>query len=196
MDLAPLEISEDEAKEKLVEYEAALRVERNAEDEAIAMGYRAAARGLSIIRLSGAIARGGWVDGTDGLPKIAIMSAEATDCYVQWNGEDLIYQDAPGWNMNRGALVGKHTVRVPMRNAGMPTIHSWRRGHTMVPLIPPRHRPKPRRLRHCHILWEVEKWDPIPPTDPALLRHIRGDLWAVLATWDLTDLERYVLSQR
>jgi hypothetical protein len=34
------------------------------------------------------------------------------------------------------------------------------------------------------------------PVDPALLRHIRGDLWAVLAVWNLTDLERYVLSQR
>jgi hypothetical protein len=46
------------------------------------------------------------------------------------------------------------------------------------------------------VLWEVEEWKRIPPVDPALIRHVRGDLWAVLATWDLTDLERYVLSQR
>lgn len=196
MNLAPLEISEEEAKEKLAEYEAALQVERNSEDEAIAMGYRAAARGLSIIRLSNAIALGGWVEGHDGLPRIAIMRADATDCFVQWSGDDLVYADQEGWNLNRGALVGAHTVRVPMRNTSVPTTRSWRRGRTVVPLIPPRHRPKPRRLRHCHILWEVERWTLEPPRDPALLRHIRGDLWAVLATWDLTDLERYVLSQR
>jgi hypothetical protein len=196
MDLAPLEITETEAKEKLAEYEAALRVERNAEDEAIAMGYRAAARGLSIIRLSQAIARGGWMDDTSGLPHIAIARATDAECYVQWNGDDLIYQDEVRWNVNRGALVGQHSVRVPMKNVTMPTMRSWRRGMTIVPMIPPRHRPKPRRLKHCHILWEVEQWTPIPAKDPALLRHIRGDLWAVLATWDLTDLERYVLSQR
>jgi len=33
-----------------------------------------------------------------------------------------------------------------------------------------------------------------PPRDPALIRHIRGDLWAVLAVWDLTELERAVLA--
>jgi hypothetical protein len=196
MDLAPLEISETEAKEKLAEYEAALRVERNAEDEAIAMGYRAAARGLPVIRLANAIARGGWTDDTHGLPRIAIARATDVECYVQWNGDALIYQNDVRWNVNRGALVGQHSVRVPMRNVAVPTMRSWHRGHTLVPLIPPRHRPKPRRLKHCHILWEVEQWLPIPAKDPALLRHIRGDLWAVLATWDLTDLERYVLSQR
>lgn len=31
------------------------------------------------------------------------------------------------------------------------------------------------------------------PVDPALLKHIGGDLYAVVATWDLTDLERAVL---
>lgn len=196
MDLVPLEISEEEAKEKLAEYEAALRIERNAEDEAIAMGYRAAARGLTVIRLSQVIARGGWMEDTSGLPRIAVIRADATECWVTWSGDDLVYADADGWGLNRGALVGTHTVRVPMQQAGVPTIRNWRRGHTIVPLIPPRHRPKLRRLRHCHILWEVERWDPTPARDPALLRHIRGDLWAVLATWDLTDLERYVLSQR
>jgi hypothetical protein len=42
----------------------------------------------------------------------------------------------------------------------------------------------------------VEAWNEIPARDPALLRHIRGDLWAVLAVWDLTELERAVLGQR
>ncbi|MGH3300400.1 MAG: hypothetical protein ACRDOK_01755 [Streptosporangiaceae bacterium] len=36
----------------------------------------------------------------------------------------------------------------------------------------------------------------VPPRDPALLRWIRGDLWAVVAQWDLTELERAVLSSR
>lgn len=194
MNLTTIEITEEEAKEKLAEYEAALRVERNVEDQAIAMGYRAAARGLPIIRMTQAVANGGYFD--NGLPRIAICPAEAAECWVRWSSDDLVFGDEENaaWR-NRGALVGRHTVRVPMKDS-LPTVNRWHRAHTIVPLIPPRHRPKPRRLRHCHILWEVEAWAPVPAKDPALLRHIRGDLWAVLAVWDLTELERYVLSQR
>jgi hypothetical protein len=71
-----------------------------------------------------------------------------------------------------------------------------RMASTVVPLVPPRFRPRRPRLARCHVLWEVEEWSPVPPVDPALLRHIRGDLWAVLATWDLSPLERAVLGGR
>lgn len=188
MELSTIVIPEDEARARLAEYETALREERTAQDEAIAMGYRAAARGLPIIRLSETVAAGGFFD--DGLPRIAVVRATERECEVHWSGTDLIYSD--GVSRNQGALVGAYTVRVPMgeRPSGG---RRWR-GRTIVPLIPPRHRPRPRRLKHCHILWEVESWDMIPPRDPALLRHIRGDLWAVLAVWDLSELERAVLA--
>lgn len=45
------------------------------------------------------------------------------------------------------------------------------------------------------ILWEAE-WQAVPPKDPALLRHLGGDLYAVVAVWDLTELERAVLGGR
>lgn len=66
----------------------------------------------------------------------------------------------------------------------------------IVPNIPPRLRPK-RGLHLYTILWEAE-WaiDPVPPVDPALLRHLRGDLYVLCGTWDLTDLERAVLAGR
>lgn len=96
---------------------------------------------------------------------------------------------------NRGALVGRSTVRVTVDGRPPATRSHWR-GRTIVPLIPPRYRPRRGRLSSCHLLWEVEAWDLTPPTDPALIRHLRGDLWSVLAVWDLTDLERAVLAQR
>jgi hypothetical protein len=188
--LAPLDISADEAREKLAEYTAVLAGERTAEDEAIAMGYRAAARGLPIIRLSQAVAAGGYFD--SGLPRIAVIRATEKDCYARWDGNSIVYND--GVSRNQGALVGKWTVRVPI--AEPPARRRWGGGQTIAPLIPPRYRPRWPRLKSCHLLWEVESWTPVPPRDPALLRHIRGDLWAVLAVWDLTELERYVLSQR
>ena len=64
----------------------------------------------------------------------------------------------------------------------------------MVPLVPPPLRPA-HALRNYHVLWEAD-WQQAPPADPALLKHIGGDLYAVLAIWDLTELERAVLAGR
>lgn len=64
----------------------------------------------------------------------------------------------------------------------------------LVPLIPPNLRPARALVRYV-ILFEAE-WEPVPPTDPLLLRHLHGDLYAVLAAWDLTPLERAVLAGR
>lgn len=192
MNLSTIEMPKDEARERLAEYEAALKLERNAQDEALAMGYRALARGLPLIRLSESVAAGGYFE--NGLPRIAVIRATEAECYVRWSGDSLVFND--GVSDNRGALVGQYTVRVPIPKDRLPDApYRYRAGgQTIVPSIPPRCRPSPRRLKHCHILWEVDSWTPVPPTDPALIRHIRGDLWAVLACWDLTELERAVLA--
>jgi hypothetical protein len=197
MDLAVIPISKDEAVAKLDEYASMIYEERTAEDDAIAAGYRAAARGLPVIDLPRSVASGGLHD--NGLPKIAVVRADATTCFARWSGNDVIFADRDDWHVNRGALVGAHSVRVPFAGDELPGWQArsrWRSGSTMVPIIPPDCRPKPRRMRRCHVLWEVESWTQTPPYDPALLRHIRGSLWAVLAEWDLTELERLVLTQR
>lgn len=197
MQLAEFAVPRSEAEAKLAEYEGLILAERTREDQAILAGYRAAARGLPVISLPRTITAGGWHK--DSLPKIGIAPADATECFVRWDSGDLVFADREGWNVNRGALVGAHSVRVAVpgddRPFRMPGMAKWA-GSAVVPLIPPRIRPRARRLRHLHILWEVPEWKPVAPADPALLRHIRGDLWAVLATWDLTELERLVLSQR
>jgi hypothetical protein len=194
MNLPTIEVSEEEATAKLAEYEEALKHERSAEDEAIAQAYRAAKRGLQVVRLSQAVAMGGFFD-NHGLPRIAIARADAEQCFASWSGDDLIYAENDRW-YSHSALVGAHHVRVPMRDVAIPTVRSWRRAQAPVPLIPPKQRPKRYRLHRCHVLWEVDAWTQVPARDPALLRHIRGDLWAVLAVWDLTDLERAILGQR
>jgi len=193
MDLATIVVPEDEARAKAAEYAEAIRTERTAEDEALAMGYRAAARGLPLIRLSDAVRRGGFFD--NGLPRIAVINADAKEASAHWDGDDIVFADEQvdsQWG-NRGALVNRHTVRV--RGIRPDSSRRWNSGWTVVPIIPPRIRPRRHRLHRRHILWEVEEWKRgISPRDPALLRHIRGDLWAVLAVWDLTELERAVLA--
>ena len=65
----------------------------------------------------------------------------------------------------------------------------------MVPIVPLHLRPK-RGLQNYYTLWEAE-WGPIVPKDPMLLRPIgKGDMWLVVAAWDLTEVERAALSTR
>lgn len=196
MQLATIDVDRDEATSKLAEYRRGLDDERTEEDKAIAQAYRAVARGLTVINLPTVINAGGYFD--DGLPRLAVVRADATECLVErtWTsataGTTFVFS-ADRSSRNRGALVGRSTVRVTVDGPVRQT--RWR-GGTIVPLIPPRYRPRRGRLSSCHLLWEVEAWDLTPPTDPALIRHLRGDLWSVLAVWDLTDLERAVLAQR
>lgn len=200
MNLGTIEITPEEATERLAEIEAVLERERTAEDVALAQAYRAAKRGHGVISLKRAFDIAGMFP--SGRPKLAIIRATVKRCRVDvdWRGEhqvDYSFSDADFRNEQRGALVGTFHVNVRGIAAERP---EWskqiRQGTTIVPSIPAKCRPKLRNLRHCHILWEVERWDPTPPVDPALVKHIRGDLWAVLATWDLTELERLVLTQR
>lgn len=64
----------------------------------------------------------------------------------------------------------------------------------LVPLVPAPIRPR-GALDGYRILFEP-KWEPVPPVDPMLLKHLHGALYVVLAHWDLTPLERAVLAGR
>lgn len=211
MNLGTIEITPEEATERLAEIERVLVAERTAEDVALAQAYRAAKRGHGVISLRRAFEIAGQFP--NGLPRLAIVSADAKRCRVdaRTTSRDTTvlyrFSDADYFATDRAPLVGANHVHVRVDDVwqivstGVRRNRSWNdgstdSGSTIVPSIPPQLRPKPNKLRHCHILWEVEKWDPTPPVDPALVKHIRGDLWAVLATWDLTELERLVLTQR
>lgn len=198
MDLHTITVDPDEAVAKLAEYESVLARERHATDTAIALAYRAAKAGRPIISLVDTIAAGGYHD--NGFPRIAVCRADARECYVHydtWRARQreqgaFIFADAPS-RLNYGAAVGAHTVRV-VSHGDVPRRTTWQ-AHCRLPLIPPDMRPKRPRLSRFHVLWEVESWTPEPPRDPALIRHVQGDLWVVHGVWELTELERLVLGQ-
>jgi hypothetical protein len=198
MDLTGLVVSEEEAIAKLAEYEGQIAAERTAEDRAIMEAYRAAKRKLQVISMRATIAAGGFHE--NGLPKIAVINADAQTVFCHWDRDAVIFSIRDDQMANQGALVGRSSVRVhvaePPSQEDRRKHSAWRMGSAPVPIVPPQHRPRPRRLARRHILWEVEEWTRVVPRDPALLHHIRGDLWAVLASWDLTELERAVLAQR
>ena len=76
-----------------------------------------------------------------------------------------------------------------------PLLRTWvRAGQAAVPPIPPAHRPAGSLSRYWEC-WEVDDWD-VVTTDPMLLKRINYHTFAVLAVWDLTDVERMVIAGR
>ncbi len=64
---------------------------------------------------------------------------------------------------------------------------------TKVPIIPIELLPE-GDLKNYYILWEVIDWELLPPPkDPILLKRISENLFAVLGSWDVTELERSVM---
>jgi hypothetical protein len=209
MELATIELDVDEAKERYKEYSAAVKRRHDDEDAAIAAGYKALAEGKSLISLRGTIAAGG-VDEL-GRPNLALAPA---NCEWIWlglgtgwrGGRDLgtgsaTFSVTPNPGPTRGRPSLRRRIHVPAGTLANTEIEvGWQmaryRYRAMVPIVPAKLRPT-RALTTYHVLFEAE-WaiDPTPPVDPALLQHLRGDLWMVLAVWDLTPLERAVLGER
>lgn len=75
-------------------------------------------------------------------------------------------------------------------------------GYALVPIVPADVRSKVTgQLSTYFTLWEVEQWADqrirsLSDRDPLLLKHIGGELYAVVAEWDLTEIERAVMAGR
>ena len=226
MDLATVEIPRHDARERAVEYARQAKRERDpraaTELEEIARAYRyAAAEGTPLISLSTTIRAGGTMTRTlvtykgrpeekrthYALPRLAIVPADARFAYTNGVREDgyveFVDRLYPSDNLRRGRIDVDAQLRLEDHQSPAGRLGAWdgRAWGALVPIVPPRHRPRRNTaLRNYHVLWEVDDWQwmeaPKPPVDPALLKHLGGDIYAVVATWDLTELERLVLAGR
>lgn len=208
MELATIEMPVDEAQQAFEEYRAAVRERHDEADEAIMKGYQALAKGQQVINLPQAL-RAGGVDtisvrsrfrateaGLVTVPKLAVARANRTTVWtygIDENGR-CVMQTKRNPHVNNNFDV----YRLPNGSfdPGERDRDAWSepRIRAVVPNVPPRLRPR-AGLHNFHVLFEAE-WgvEPAPPYDPALLRHIGGALYAVLAVWDLTEIERAVLA--
>lgn len=214
-------LNKDDALEKFNEYKAALRVSRSQHDRMMQAVYGALSEGLGVINPRAAIIKAG-ID-VNGHPKLAIGRADTDTVFFRrhWN-EEAFFSSFSGKYLvsaHKGAQSGRQQFhfpsgtlpqvdprRVQQRDAGGQV---WERAiypdlyretvKATVPIIPPEHRPTTGSLGEYSILWEVEKWEalpkpPRPPGDPMLLKPLaQTGLYAVMAHWDLTDIEKMVL---
>lgn len=126
-------------------------------------------------------------------PKLAIARADRKEVEFYWrSGSQLASFDTRLNNADNPEL----HIHIDMgRTCKHDAYHT--RGYAMVPMVPADVRPAAGQLRDWFILWEVDEWHDrrqlTPPRDPYLLKHIGGTLYAVLAEWDLTEIERSIM---
>lgn len=189
MNVQPL-MQDREAALALWKRYQAHRIGSTTADHEIARLAKQIAGGKVMIQALAEIAKAGVDD--LGRPKLAIMRADQKRCYLdlRLDGSAIMHNDKNSWVRSRFAA----SLRFDFPAGTFGTSQRLRRLEAIVPHIPPDKRPK-RGLQNYHILFEAD-WRREIPIDPLLLRRVgkTGDLWIVLEQWDLTDIERAVLS--
>lgn len=169
------------------EIEAA-RIQMDREDEEMSSIYRAIARGHQVINLMESFRITGCNEA--GLPKLAIARADALKVWCRISSRDCEMNTVGPWASSKNKT---QAFTIPLQF--LPGVKSQRETfEAMVPLIPVRFRPK-HHLSNYHILFEAE-WRKVVPRDPMLLKRIGQVHYAVLAHWDLTEVERAALFGR
>ncbi len=204
MNVTPIKMNRVDALAAFREYQAAVRADRGttrkvwkAEDVALMQAYKHLARGTAVIDLQTAMRQAGskLFDGCPiPLPCLAIVASDAPECRLDLARDGSAVFKTDRWGRSRKRTVALAAGTFPV----VPhTIELWRYSEhvTLTPIIPPHLRPK-HDLAGYRTLWEVEAWTKEPPRDPMLLKPLGGMLYAVLATWDLTEMERAVLRGR
>jgi len=201
MNVELLTMEREDAKRMLREYRRELAREHTAELAAVEQGLQAVARGKRVLHLSNAIVSGGFDE--RGRPHIAACRADRTRVrlYMPPTGTMLRFTAQTDQRFGRRPLndqiIATRAVEHSFEN------RSWQEWDAMVPLVPPaalaasglRSR---GALGRCIVMWEVERWVQAdrktnPDADPYLLRHVGGELYEILAEWDLTTLERAIM---
>lgn len=214
MNVSTITMDPAEAQAKLDAYRNALQARHSSKVEvewkAAMDAYRELAKGTPLIDPLAAIRECGWR--TDSRPVLAIARADMAR--VRWE----ISRNARRWDPETKRFAGGWSPTEWRFSAHRNNESVWSRrdgsgktftisdviaeppgepkhGVAMVPMVPPDVLPaRGCDLSKHFVLWEVENWDAAPPVDPILLRPIGGDLYAVVAQWDLTEIERVIIA--
>lgn len=181
MNVATISMPKDKARIEFLKYKAAVKSKPCASDRLIMESYRQLSLGKRVINARDAIVSAG-VDQKNH-PRLAFAQADAEFCW--YRRDEFYWSETARWRVNSAK-------KFKLPASSFPHFSEYEL-KAIVPTIPPDLRPA-GQLHRYHILWEAD-WQKVP-VDPMLLKHIGGPLYAVLAVWDLTDVERAILGMR
>ena len=200
MNVTTITMPVDAAKAKLKAFRS--NTHRDAEQmyAEAAKAYEALAEGTPLISLSAAFRTAGFYDNMR--PRLAIARADRREVRFTWRAMETTAEFFCGTPVRRAGPTLTRTVDLGRRHdreaLPPPNRETTIRSYALVPMVPADVRPPTGQLKDWFTLWEVERWYDRPkhmeaPVDPMLLKHIGGDLYAVLAQWGLTAVERLIL---
>ncbi len=133
-------------------------------------------------------------------PKLAIARADIKKVVFKKRDEGTgTFEMEGGWN--RGGY--RTDIELPQNTFKIhwarrdPTVNTWQilkeKITTQVPNIPAELVPE-GDFKDYYILWEPLEWQELPETkDPILLKRISQNLFVILGSWDLTELEQSII---
>lgn len=192
MQMPTIQMTREDAADQLRDYRRALSArkvsERVLEDRLTMRALWAVARGKRVISLREVFAACP-VDEKH-RPKVAVVRADAKTCVWSRESRSWVFTHGEAYYHARGKNQ-RASVRLEVPALSW-TGDSPTRASAVVPSIPPWLRPAPEKMADYHLLFEAD-WKDLPP-DPALLKRLTGDLFVVLAQWNLSPIERAVLA--
>lgn len=194
MNVPTMTMPEEEARRKLKAYRAAKHKDAEQLYLEAAGAYEELAKGAILLQLSRAIQHGGFFE--SGCPKLAIARADRREVEFRWwkYSTTSVFDSSNEFKLSRRNFRSSLVRNVDLGRETEKHITAY----ALVPMVPADVRPATGQLKDWHILWEVDHWHSRPQSmrasrDPMLLRHISGDLYAVIAHWDLTPIEQAIL---
>jgi hypothetical protein len=197
MNVSTISVPRETAIQKINDIEALNPKQRTDEDDALLSVFKAVRKhNAQVINIADAFRQTGLND--LGQPKLAIAQADWKDVAFTGDGEARsvyepryrsFYRSGKFWQR------GKPSDRVATVKLPDNTFNEFEARKILfsaVPHIPAEIRPN-FHLRNYHILFEVNKWNEEYPVDPFLLKRVVGNLFIVIAEWELTELEASLL---
>jgi len=200
MDVELLEIPKQEAKEELKNLKVAIKKgyinERQKLTKDLLSVYQHLQHGGKIIDIFEVFPKFGLDKNGNPMMAISIASAKYCNLYKRRNGGAIFSRSRQNpWSIRARKKDGD--IQLPADSFEWPDEENDR-VRSLAPIIPARiyAKVKVRVLsNYYHIIFEPESWEKIPvvPSDPILGRMLTPNLFGVLATWDLTRLEKKIL---
>lgn len=191
MQVEQLKVTHWEARKAVRYYAAAVKERHSEEWKTLLAGYRAILRNKTVIDLRASIVNAGT--DAQGRPRLAAVRADCGWVTAERHGGNGVmfrsYLQRHDWYDRRG-----RAARIAVKGfaTGIPIIKHGDKHRAIAPSIPPQHMPASGKLHEFVMLFEAE-WQ-AAPVDPFLLKPLGGSLYAVVAQWDLSPLERAVLA--
>lgn len=201
MDVPTITMDRAEAARRCEHYRKALSRRADSEYETALIACEKLSTGTSLIDLDQVFAAAP-VD-EKGRPKLALARADRLQVRVTGTN----YRGSGARSIEFRTFSSRWWRGAPPNSVGLvhaftlPDARNISTGYALVPMIPPEIHPGSAKLRRRFILWEVEQWaderiQMEPDYDPLLLSHLVGSLYAIEAQWDLTELERAIMTGR